>query len=118
MEEVKFSTGDVVRLKSGGPRMTVSGISHGQDGVLTCEFFVGNELRQHAFDEPMLALAWAETTCAEDDPSFGFLMDETFDDLPAYDHIGEESHGPALSDEELDTLMYISEAQQYGGRSR
>lgn len=38
-EEIKFEIGDVVRLKSGGPWMTVS--SPKKDGCIECEWFSG-----------------------------------------------------------------------------
>jgi len=55
----KFEKGDEVRLKSGGPVMTVEGIgdySFGagiEDGVV-CIWFEGAELKDHIFDAATL----------------------------------------------------------------
>lgn len=38
---MSFKIGDVVRLKSGGPAMTVTGVPSNGSGVLTCIWFVG-----------------------------------------------------------------------------
>ncbi len=46
-QEIQFKSGDVVRLKSGGPKMTV----HSVDGfdpilaVIDCRWFVGGEIK-------------------------------------------------------------------------
>lgn len=50
-----FKVGDVVRLKSGGPKMTVS---HIKDGNVWCTWFVGETDPKNAYFKPeMLALA-------------------------------------------------------------
>lgn len=60
----KFSTGDVVRLKSGGPTMTVKGYHKKMDikkGMhveseteVICTWFENNQLNQNIFDEDQL----------------------------------------------------------------
>ncbi len=41
----KLKAGDVVRLKSGGPRMTVGGAS-ARSVFLSCYWFVGGEIKR------------------------------------------------------------------------
>lgn len=48
----KIELGDVVQLKSGGPKMTVEKID--EDGKLTCVWFDKNEQYRETFD--MIAL--------------------------------------------------------------
>jgi uncharacterized protein YodC (DUF2158 family) len=43
-----FKIGDVVQLKSGGPRMTVTGFGVGGDTV-TCAWFEGTQPRQDSY---------------------------------------------------------------------
>lgn len=51
-----FKKGDVVRLKSGGPRMTVSDVdSYGQGEVL-CTWFDGGRRTQEPFDVETIEL--------------------------------------------------------------
>ncbi len=40
--ENKFEIGDIVRLKSGGPDMTVTSLDRYIDGVYFCAWFNGN----------------------------------------------------------------------------
>lgn len=47
-----FKEGDVVKLKSGGPRMTVE--SHADDGKARCVWFVGNKREDSDFNENIL----------------------------------------------------------------
>ncbi|MGA9057478.1 MAG: DUF2158 domain-containing protein [Terriglobia bacterium] len=49
MDEIK--TGDVVQLKSGGPRMTVSEVGRSMGGVPTawCDWFEGNKALKGSF---------------------------------------------------------------------
>lgn len=58
----KFQPGDVVKLKSGGPKMTVG--EYSQMGQVGCQWFVGPETKQevqHArFDEDQLELCGPE----------------------------------------------------------
>jgi uncharacterized protein YodC (DUF2158 family) len=66
MAKPEFETGDVVRLKSGGPKMTVVGRMWGSDQLL-CNWFEGD--RSHAGSFPSKALERAaearETARAE-----------------------------------------------------
>ena len=64
-----FSKGDVVQLKSGGPRMTVTGVvgvekvldilkSQGfSDGDVTVEYFVNQKLERGTFKETSLEMS-------------------------------------------------------------
>jgi uncharacterized protein YodC (DUF2158 family) len=54
MAVTEFEVGDLVRLKSGGPRMTVVGRMWGSDQLL-CNWFEG--VRSHAGSFPAKALA-------------------------------------------------------------
>lgn len=101
-----FKTGDVVRLKSGGPRMTISGDKR-MDVLVTCDYFIGNEPQQYVCEAEMLAPAWPEVVCDRDE-SFG-LYDASDDSF-------ESDLSDDLSDEELDALMHVSEVEQYGPR--
>ena len=53
MAKPEYETGDVVRLKSGGPKMTVVGRMWGSDQLL-CNWFEG--VRSHAGSFPSKAL--------------------------------------------------------------
>ena len=44
-----FKTGDVVKLKSGGPPMTVSGLPAGNSSVLPCSWFDGADVKHSTF---------------------------------------------------------------------
>lgn len=56
----QFKPGDVVQLKSGGPKMTVHHI-HG-DGDVTCDWFIGHEQRTGTFNHDALQLAEEKAT--------------------------------------------------------
>jgi len=43
-EKTTFKTGDIVRLKSGGPDMTVKGYVLGDETSVICQWFAGREL--------------------------------------------------------------------------
>ncbi len=43
--------GDTVRLKSGGPQMTVNSI---EDNVIKCQWFDGNNLKEGVFHKDQL----------------------------------------------------------------
>jgi uncharacterized protein YodC (DUF2158 family) len=49
----KFSTGDIVRLKSGGPTMTVDKHSE-YGGDVVCQWFAGSKLSIGGFPEGAL----------------------------------------------------------------
>jgi len=44
----EFKAGDIVRLKSGGPDMTVSGLTYTKD-ELVCKWFGGKKLEEGHF---------------------------------------------------------------------
>ena len=54
----EFKVGDIVRLKSGGPKMTVE-ILLG-DGELKCQWFDGSELQEARFDPDVVLLVEEE----------------------------------------------------------
>ena len=56
----RFQRGDIVRLKSGGPQMTVR---EEKKGALVCDWFEGDKLRREAFYAEQLSEA---ATQAED----------------------------------------------------
>jgi len=47
-----FEIGDVVQLRSGGPKMTVHGLV--SDGDVVCKWFEGNEVREESFPKDTL----------------------------------------------------------------
>lgn len=51
MAEENIGPGDTVRLKSGGPLMTVSKVSNTTSGVRSawCEWFINNKLEKGVF---------------------------------------------------------------------
>lgn len=51
-----FNLGDTVRLKSGGPVMTINEKAQGGAG-LVCVWFAGHEVRHHAFKPEALEAA-------------------------------------------------------------
>jgi uncharacterized protein YodC (DUF2158 family) len=53
--EPKFAPGDIVYLKSGGPKMTVSGADmQVEPGWVNVEWFVDEFVQRDAFDEACL----------------------------------------------------------------
>jgi uncharacterized protein YodC (DUF2158 family) len=50
----KFKCGDAVRLKSGGPRMTISGENTVTPGQYFCKWFSGTKLNVNRFNEDEL----------------------------------------------------------------
>jgi uncharacterized protein YodC (DUF2158 family) len=60
---VKLKKGDVVVLKSGGPKMTVQNFGEQKPGILTnvnwvhCIWFEGNTVYEYNFDQIVLKLA-------------------------------------------------------------
>jgi uncharacterized protein YodC (DUF2158 family) len=53
----EWNSGDVVELKSGGPKMTIQTVV---GGVVHCQWFVDAELKKGAFDPESLRAAKAE----------------------------------------------------------
>jgi uncharacterized protein YodC (DUF2158 family) len=47
-----FEIGDVVKLRSGGPKMTVHGLV--SDGDVVCQWFEGNEVHEENFPKDAL----------------------------------------------------------------
>ena len=50
----KFKVGDIVQLKSGGPSMTISHLSSGDDPKYSCTWFNGKKLEHGQFLEETL----------------------------------------------------------------
>jgi len=50
----KFNSGDVVKLKSGSPKMTVRGYHKNDPQMLTCIWFDDNEMKAASFKEDSL----------------------------------------------------------------
>jgi uncharacterized protein YodC (DUF2158 family) len=65
MAEQKFKDGDAVRLKTGGPKMTVSHYDK-MLGLYYCQWFVGTELKDGKFKETSL-----EPAGDDPDPRYG-----------------------------------------------
>lgn len=58
----KFKKGDIVKLKSGGPKMTVDDpMSAIGGGTVECQWFAGSKLQQGYFDPESLELFTEET---------------------------------------------------------
>ena len=53
----QFKVGDVVKLKSGGPNMTVRSAPEMPGQVYQCQWFAGKKLEQGAFREESLETA-------------------------------------------------------------
>ncbi len=51
---VKFNQGDIVQLKSGGPKMTVKTDSDSYDTDVYCQWFAGNKLNAGSFSPETL----------------------------------------------------------------
>jgi uncharacterized protein YodC (DUF2158 family) len=49
--------GDVVRLKSGGPKMTIAEIGDSDDKRVKCIWFDGNKKNEDIFEEAIIAIA-------------------------------------------------------------
>lgn len=47
----EFNVGDIVELKSGGPRMTVKSLPTEAGSQYTCQWFAGKKLEQGHFPE-------------------------------------------------------------------
>ena len=52
----KFQPGDVVRLKSGGPKMTVRGYDPIDGEEVTCEWMSNNAIQERSFHQSTLEL--------------------------------------------------------------
>lgn len=53
---MQFKPGDLVRLRSGGPVMTVEFVNQNDDDVVRCLWFDGGEVLRDAFDSVSLAI--------------------------------------------------------------
>lgn len=52
-----YAIGDVVKLKSGGPDMTIRSIPEVYQGIYRCQWFAGKKLEDGAFPYDSLELA-------------------------------------------------------------
>ncbi|MEB8537023.1 YodC family protein [Acidithiobacillus ferriphilus] len=59
-DEARFAVGDVVKLKSGGPDMTVKSIPERPYGNYYCQWFAGKKLESGGFPEDSIELANSE----------------------------------------------------------
>jgi uncharacterized protein YodC (DUF2158 family) len=50
----QFQEGDIVRLKSDGPKMTVKSATGGPNGNVVCQWFAGKKLEQGFFSPETL----------------------------------------------------------------
>jgi uncharacterized protein YodC (DUF2158 family) len=48
----RFEIGEIVQLRSGGPRMTVHSLD--SDGEIVCQWFEGNEVHEENFPNDVL----------------------------------------------------------------
>lgn len=55
----KFSEGDIVKLKSGGPNMSVREVK-GSGKLIVCQWFAGSNLKQGHFNEETLEIVKEE----------------------------------------------------------
>ena len=51
---LKFKIGDIVKLKSGGPEMTVQTIPYERNSRYRCQWFAGKKLESGEFPEESL----------------------------------------------------------------
>lgn len=55
-----FSVGEVVKLKSGGPDMTVRSVPQDASHAYFCQWFAGKKLEQGTFPQDSLELAQSQ----------------------------------------------------------
>lgn len=60
-KEITFTVGEIVKLKSGGPEMTVKSIPGTTDDNYYCQWFAGKKLEQGRFPAGSLERLKAET---------------------------------------------------------
>lgn len=63
MTSASIKIGDVVRLKSGSPAMTVTHTGTAQEPRCNCSWFAGNEAMSGRFPADALRLEAADTHC-------------------------------------------------------
>ena len=51
-----FKIGDIVQLKSGGPKMTIREYTSTDENYVSCQWFAGNKLESGAFPTESLIL--------------------------------------------------------------
>lgn len=51
-----INIGSVVKLKSGGPHMTVNAISEEDSNIVTCQWFIREKLAEASFNKKILNL--------------------------------------------------------------
>lgn len=57
-----FAVGEIVKLKSGGPEMTVQSIPSAREEFYYCQWFAGKKLERGRFPEDSLELTQVENT--------------------------------------------------------
>lgn len=56
----EFKVGDIIQLKSGGPKMTVQSLPDVRGGYIRCQWFAGSKLESGAFPPDSLEPATVE----------------------------------------------------------
>ena len=59
-DQNKYKIGTIVKLKSGGPEMTVRDVPDGMTQIYRCQWFAGKKLEIGAFEEESLELPASE----------------------------------------------------------
>lgn len=59
-DQVKFAVGNIVKLKSGGPEMTVQTVPEKTNMYYTCQWFAGKKLESGRFPADSLELMKTE----------------------------------------------------------
>ncbi len=50
----EFNIGDIIQLKSGGPKMTVMSLPDVRGGYIRCQWFAGSKLESGSFPQESL----------------------------------------------------------------
>ena len=59
-KQVKFAIGTIVKLKSGGPEMTVQSVPDPKNDFVYCQWFAGKKLEQGRFPADSIELVKPE----------------------------------------------------------
>ena len=97
----RFSRGDIVRLKSGGPQMTVR---EEKKGALVCDWFEGDKLRRESFFAEQLSEAATQAEDLEVAQRIAALLQEA---------IVKKSSPPANSQNDAVEEVFREEARKH-----